>query len=217
MQIKKMKNLLLPIFLISYTFIFSQQIATLKYKGGGDWYANPTALPNLIQFSNTNIHTAIDKAKTITLDDDNINNYPIIFVTGHGNIFFTNDEAKNLKNYLISGGFIHISDNYGLDKYIRRELTKVFPTLTLQQIPNNHPIYHQTFSFPKGMPKIHEHNKKPPQGLGLFYKNRLIVFYDYESDLSDGWEDAEIHNNPKETRMKALKMGSNIIEYAFKH
>lgn len=213
-----MKSFILFFLLINYSVIFSQQIAVLKYNGGGDWYANPTSLTNLLQFCNNNINTAVNqKVATVTLEDDTINKYPIVFVTGHGNIFFTDNDVKNLRNYLISGGFIHISDNYGLDKYIRRELKKVFPTLKLQEIPNNHPIYNQTFSFKKGMPKIHEHNKKPPQGLGLFYKNRLIIFYDYESDLSDGWEDAEIHNNPKEIRMKALKMGSNIIEYAFKH
>ncbi|OCK42049.1 hypothetical protein BA195_12615 [Tenacibaculum soleae] len=213
-----MKSFILFFLLINYSVIFSQQIAVLKYNGGGDWYANPTSLTNLLQFCNNNINTAVNqKVATVTLEDDTINKYPIVFVTGHGNIFFTDNDVKNLRNYLISGGFIHISDNYGLDKYLRRELKKVFPTLKLQKIPNNHPIYHQTFSFKKGMPKIHEHNKKPPQGLGLFYKNRLIIFYDYESDLSDGWEDAEIHNNPKEIRMKALKMGANIIEYAFKH
>lgn len=213
-----MKSFILFFLLINYSVIFSQQIAVLKYNGGGDWYANPTSLTNLLQFCNNNINTAVNqKVATVTLEDDTINKYPIVFVTGHGNIFFTDNDVKNLRNYLISGGFIHISDNYGLDKYLRRELKKVFPTLKLQEIPNNHPIYNQTFSFKKGMPKIHEHNKKPPQGLGLFYKNRLIIFYDYESDLSDGWEDAEIHNNPKEIRMKALKMGANIIEYAFKH
>ncbi|MDO6813484.1 DUF4159 domain-containing protein [Tenacibaculum soleae] len=213
-----MKSFILFFLLINYSVIFSQQIAVLKYNGGGDWYANPTSLTNLLQFCNNNINTAVNqKVATVTLEDDTINKYPIVFVTGHGNIFFTDNDVKNLRNYLISGGFIHISDNYGLDKYLRRELKKVFPTLKLQEIPNNHPIYNQTFSFKKGMPKIHEHNKKPPQGLGLFYKNRLIIFYDYESDLSDGWEDAEIHNNPKEIRMKSLKMGANIIEYAFKH
>lgn len=213
-----MKSFILFFLLINYSVIFSQQIAVLKYNGGGDWYANPTSLTNLLQFCNKNINTAVNqKVATVTLEDDTINKYPIVFVTGHGNIFFTDNDVKNLRNYLISGGFIHISDNYGLDKYLRRELKKVFPTLKLQEIPNNHPIYNQTFSFKKGMPKIHEHNKKPPQGLGLFYKNRLIIFYDYESDLSDGWEDSEIHNNPKEIRMKALKMGANIIEYAFKH
>ena len=214
----KMKNITTFIFIFYCSFIFSQQVAVLKYKGGGDWYVNPTALPNLIQFTNTNSNTLIDtRVKTVTLEDDMINNHPIIFMTGHGNVFFTNDEATYLKNYLISGGFLHISDNYGLDKYVRRELKKVFPKNELQEIPNNHPIYNQTFSFPNGLPKIHEHDKKPSQGFGLFYNGRLIVFYDYESDLNDGWEDAIIHNNPEKTRIEALKMGSNIIEYAFKN
>lgn len=213
-----MKKALAILFLINSFIVFSQQIAVLKYQGGGDWYANPTALPNLIEYSNLHTKTLIDKnIQTVSLDDETVNNYPIIFLTGHGNVFFSNEDAENLKNYLISGGFLHISDNYGLNKYIRRELKKVFPSLKLQEIPNNHPIYHQTFSFPNGLPKIHEHDKKPPQGFGLFYKGRLIVFYDYESDLSDGWEDASVHNNPKEVREKALKMGSNIIEYAFKN
>ncbi|WP_420551164.1 DUF4159 domain-containing protein [Tenacibaculum aiptasiae] len=213
-----MKKALVILFLINSFIVFPQQIAVLKYQGGGDWYANPTALPNLIEYSNLHTKTLIDKnIQTVSLDDETVNNYPIIFLTGHGNVFFSNEDAENLKNYLISGGFLHISDNYGLNKYIRRELKKVFPSLKLQEIPNNHPIYHQTFSFPNGLPKIHEHDKKPPQGFGLFYKGRLIVFYDYESDLSDGWEDASVHNNPKEVREKALKMGSNIIEYAFKN
>ncbi|KAB1154672.1 DUF4159 domain-containing protein [Tenacibaculum aiptasiae] len=213
-----MKKALAILFLINPFIVFSQQIAVLKYQGGGDWYANPTALPNLIEYSNLHTKTLIDKnIQTVSLNDETVNNYPIIFLTGHGNVFFSNEDAENLKNYLISGGFLHISDNYGLNKYIRRELKKVFPSLKLQEIPNKHPIYHQTFSFPNGLPKIHEHDKKPPQGFGLFYKGRLIIFYDYESDLSDGWEDASVHNNPKEMREKALKMGSNIIEYAFKN
>ena len=213
-----MKHLLVIIICLISTLTLAQEIATLKYNGGGDWYANPTALPNLIKFTNTNCKTSIDKnIKTVTASNEEIYSYPILFLTGHGNVFFSNDESENLKNYLISGGFLHISDNYGLDKYIRRELKKVFPKLELQEIPGNHPIYNQTFNFPDGLPKIHEHNKKPPQGFGLFYEGRLIVFYDFESDLSDGWEDAAVHNNPKETREKALKMGSNIIEYAFKN
>lgn len=213
-----MRNLLILFCCISFTNVFSQQIAVLQYNGGGDWYANPTALPNLIRFTNQNTKTLIDKnIQTVTLDDDEVNNYPIIFVTGHGNIFFNDDEVKVLREYLISGGFLHVSDNYGLDKYFRREIKKVFPEIELQEIPTNHPIYHQTYTFQNGIPKIHEHDRKPPKGFGLFYKNRLVVFYDYESDLSDGWEDQEVHNNPKEVREKALKMGANMIEYAFKH
>ena len=210
-------NLFILIFIISST-MFSQQVAILKYSGGGDWYANPTALKNLIEFCNTNINTNIyTKPSTVEVGSIDINNYPIVFITGHGNIYFSDDDKENLFNYLTSGGFLHISDNYGLDKYIRRELKNVFPDLEFQEIPQNHPIYHQTFNFENGVPKIHEHDNKPPQGFGLFYEGRLICFYDYESDLSDGWEDEEIHNDAYEIRLKALQMGANIIEYAFKN
>lgn len=211
-------NLLFSLlFFVSFN-LYSQQIAVLKYKGGGDWYANPTSLPNLITFTNNNIHTGISKnIATINSDDEDIFNYPLVFVTGHGNIFFSSEDIENLRSYLISGGFMHISDNYGFDPYVRRELKKLFPKLELQEIPPAHPIFHQTYTFTNGLPKIHEHDKKPPKALGLFYKGRLLVFYDHESDLSDGWEDASVHNNPKEVREMALKMGANIIEYAFKN
>ncbi len=206
------------LFFLFFQQIQAQEVAILKYNGGGDWYANPTAIPNLIAFSNKNCKTNLAKTpKTVSVADEEIFNYPIVFMTGHGNVFFSDDDATNLKNYLISGGFLHISDNYGLDTYIRRELKKVFPTLKLQEIPKNHPIYHQKFSFQNGVPKIHEHNGKAPQGFGLFYQGRLVVFYDYESDLSDGWEDEAVHNDPKEIRTKALQMGANMITYAFKH
>lgn len=207
------------IFFLSLGFsTFAQEVAVLKYNGGGDWYANPTAIPNLIEFSNKNIKTFISKNPTrVSAGSSDIFNFPIIFMTGHGNVFFTDKEANNLRQYLISGGFLHISDNYGLDKYIRPQLKKVFPKLELQEIPFTHPIFNQTFTFEKGIPKIHEHDKKMPQGFGLFFEGRLVCFYDYESDLSDGWEDPEVHNNSPETRLKALQMGSNIIEYAFKN
>jgi len=199
-------------------YTYAQDVALLKYNGGGDWYANPTAIPNLIAFTNQNIKTNISKnPKIVSIGSEDIFNFPIVFMTGHGNIYLSDDEVKNLKNYLISGGFLHISDNYGLDKFIRRELKKVFLKLELIEIPVNHPIYNQTYKFPKGIPKIHEHDKKPAQGFGLFHEGRLLIFYDYETDLSDGWEDAEIHNNPKNVREKALQMGANIIEYAFKN
>ncbi|WP_298881380.1 DUF4159 domain-containing protein [uncultured Polaribacter sp.] len=213
-----MKQLL---FLILTFLLYSanaQDVAILKYNGGGDWYANPTAIPNLVEFANTNIKTNISKnPQTVTIDSEDIFNFPIVFMTGHGNVLFSDDDANNLRNYLISGGFLHISDNYGFDKFIRRELKKVFPKLDFLEIPNNHPIYNQTFKFENGIPKIHEHDKKPAQGFGLFFEGRLVVFYDYETDLSDGWEDEIIHNNPKSVREKALKMGANIIEYAFKN
>ena len=196
----------------------AQDVAILKYNGGGDWYANPTAIPNLIAFTNATIKTTISKnPKTVTVGSEDLFNFPMVFMTGHGNVTFSEREAENLKTYLISGGFLHISDNYGLDVYIRKALKKVFPELELVEIPSNHTLYNQTYTFPNGIPKIHEHDQKKAQGFGLFYEGRLIVFYDYETDLSDGWEDAAIHNNPKEVREKALKIGSNIVEYAFKN
>jgi hypothetical protein len=211
-----MKQLLILFTFSTFLSINAQDVAILKYNGGGDWYANPTAIPNLIAFANATIKTTISKnPQTINAESEDIFNFPMLFMTGHGNVLFSDEEATNLKNYLISGGFLHISDNYGLDKFIRTELKKVFLELELQEIPSNHPIYNQTFKFPNGMPKIHEHDKKQAQGFGLFYEGRLIVFYDYETDLSDGWEDEIIHHDPKEVREKALKMGSNIIEYAF--
>ena len=208
-------------FLFSTFFFLSisaQDVAILKYNGGGDWYANPTAIPNLVAFANTNIKTNISKnPQVVYIGSEDLFNYPVLFMTGHGNVYFSDNDANNLRNYLISGGFLHISDNYGLDKFIRKELKKVFFELELKEIPTNHPIYNQTFKFPNGIPKIHEHNKKIAQGFGLFYQGRLVVFYDYETDLSDGWEDEIIHNNPESVREKALKMGANIIEYAFKN
>jgi uncharacterized protein DUF4159 len=197
--------------------INSQQLATLKYEGGGDWYSNPTALPNLIAFCNENIQTTLDpKPLTVSSKSTEIYNYPIVFMTGHGNVFFSIDASQNLRNYLIAGGFLHISDNYGLDKFIRKEMKKVFPDLQFQEIPFDHPIYHQKYNFDV-LPKIHEHNNKPAQGFGIFYKGRLVCFYDYESDLSDGWEDNNVHNDPYEIRLKALQMGANIVSYAFKN
>ena len=194
----------------------AQQIATLEYDGGGDWYANPTALPNLIAFCNENIATKIQEkptsVKSASLD---IYNYPILFITGHGNIYFDDESAENLRNYLTSGGFIHVSDNYGLDKYVHSAFKKIFPELTFVEVPYTHPIYHQTYDFDKGVPKIHEHDGKAAQGFGLFYEGNLVCFYDYESDLSDGWESQAVHNDPPAIRLKALQMGANIIQYAF--
>lgn len=196
----------------------SQEIAILKYQGGGDWYANPTALPNLINFVNTSTKCAISKEpQVVTLSDNAIYTYPIVFMTGHGNVHFDEQDVQKLRNYLVSGGFLHISDNYGLDNYIRKELKKVFPYDSFTEIPSTHLIYHQTYKFPKGLPKIHEHDNGTPKGLGIFHKGRLVIFYDHECDLSDGWEDQSIHNDPEDIRLKALKMGSNIIEYAFKN
>ncbi len=212
-------NKILQIFLLllsSHTFC--QEVAILKYDGGGDWYANPTAVPNLIKFCNDEINAGIkEKPQVVTTESNDIFNYPIVFITGHGNVLFTPAAVENLKKYLNSGGFIHISDNYGLDKFIRREMKKVFPEHDFVEIPKNHPIFNQTFTFDDGLPKIHEHDAKPPTAYGIFIEGRLVCFYDFESDLSDGWEDLEVHNDNKQTRTKALRMGANIIEYAFKN
>jgi hypothetical protein len=211
--------LILAICLFKTTNLFSQsyQIGLLKYSGGGDWYANlETSLPNLIKFCNTNLKTTINTEQAIVeAGSSEIFNYPFVHMTGHGNVVFSNQEADNLRKYLLSGGFLHISDNYGMDKFIRTQLKKVFPELELIELPFSHPIYHQTFNFDKGLPKIHEHDNKAPQGFGLIYEGRLICFYDVECDLSDGWESYDVHKDSPEIHEKALKMGANIISYAF--
>ena len=205
--------ILLPLICLSQN---TYSVATLKYNGGGDWYANPTALPNLIEFSNNNIGTNIKKSPEIVeVGSSDIFNYPFVHMTGHGNIFFSNEEANNLRKYLLSGGFLHVDDNYGLDEFFRKEITKVFPNKKLVLINSNHIIFNQSFKFPNGLPKIHIHDAKPSEAYGIFDNGRLICLYTYESDLSDGWEDSEVHNDSEETRLKALKMGSNIIEYVF--
>ena len=192
------------------------KIALLKYKGGGDWYANPTSLPNLIQFCNKEMGTNIDKEPvTVDAGSPDIFNYPLVHMTGHGNVVFSAQEAANLRNYLIAGGFLHVDDNYGLDEFIRREMKKVFPETDFVELPYSHPIYSQKYSFPKGLPKIHEHDNKPTQGFGLFYQEKLVCFYSYETDLGDGWEDQAVHNDPSEKRIEALKMGANIVLYVF--
>lgn len=192
------------------------QLALLKYNGGGDWYANPTSLTNLIDFCNKNLKTSFKKEyATVEVGSVEIFNYPFIHMTGHGNVVFNDQEAMNLRNYLLAGGFLHISDNYGIDKYLRPQLKKVFPELDLVEIPFNHPIFHQTYNFPNGLPKIHEHDSKPPQGFGLIWEGRMICFYDFECDLGDGWEDSDVHKDSPEKRLKALQMGANIIQYIF--
>jgi hypothetical protein len=194
----------------------SQEIALLKYNGGGDWYANPTSLPNLIKFCNQNINTTIkNKPATVEPGSPDIFSYPYIHATGHGNILFNDNEILNLRNYMLSGGFVHFDDNYGLDEYLRREIKKIFPNSNLVEIPATHPIFQKPYSFPSGIPKIHEHDGKRPQAFGIFENNRLILLYTYECDLGDGWEDAEVNNDPKEVRDKALKMGANILNYIF--
>jgi hypothetical protein len=192
-----------------------QQIALLKYRGGGDWYANPTSLPNLVKFCNANLNMNLSEPATVEVGSRDIFNYPFVHITGHGNIIFSDEEVRNLRAYLLAGGFLHIDDNYGLDKFIRPQMKRVFPELEFVELPYNHPIYHQTYDFPRGLPKIHEHDNKPPQGFGLVYEGRLVCFYTYECDLGDGWEDQAVHGDSEETRTKALQMGANIIQYIF--
>jgi hypothetical protein len=214
------KTFYLIIFLFSSTIVINAQsevqIALVKYRGGGDWYANPTSLPNLVKFCIDQLRTSINPdIATVEVGDAQLYNYPFIHLTGHGNIVFDENETQNLRNYLVAGGFLHIDDNYGLDQYVRKEMKKVFPDLDFVELPTDHPIYHQKFQFPDGIPKIHEHDNKPSQGFGLIYNGRLVCFYSYESDLGDGWEDATVHNDSEETRLKALRMGANLIQYVF--
>ena len=191
------------------------QLAVLKYNGGGDYYANPTALPNLIQFCNSNLGTSISKdVPYVEAGSPELFAYPMVHMTGHGNVVFSLSEAENLRTYLMGGGFLHIDDNYGMDQFIRTELKKVFPGNDLVELPFNHPIFHQKYDF-NGLPKIHEHDGKRPQAFGIIVEGRLVCLYTYETDLSDGWEDKEVHNDPEEKRKQALQMGANILMYAF--
>jgi hypothetical protein len=198
--------------------VSAQEIALLQYGGGGDWYANPTSLPNLVKFCNQNINTALkEKVPTVTPGSVDIFDFPIVHMTGHGNVFFTAEEAENLRKYLISGGFLHIDDNYGIDPYIRKELVKIFPNAELKELPANFPLFNYVYKFPQGMPKIHEHDGGRPQAFGIFVEDRLVLLYTFETDLGDGWENPEVHNDPQEVRKKALQMGANMIKYVFEH
>lgn len=217
-----MKKIIVALFIVfCFGNVWSQQettvkIALLKYSGGGDWYSNPTSLPNLIAFSNNNLGTNIHPTPaTVEAGSYDLFNYPLVHMTGHGNVIFSDREVELLQTYLISGGFLHIDDNYGMDPYIRRELKKIFPGQELVELPFDFPIYHQKYEFENGLPKIHEHDGKPAQGFGLFYDERLVIFYTYECDLGDGWESYAVHKDPEHIRQKALQMGANIISYVF--
>ncbi|MEL7004349.1 MAG: DUF4159 domain-containing protein [Bacteroidota bacterium] len=222
MNIKLTKSVkLLAAFLLffSFTTVVGQgkvKIAKLKYNGGGDWYANKTALPNLIDFCNRELRMNLDyEEEVVDVGSSEIFLYPYVYMTGHGNVVFSNSDAQNLRKYLEAGGFLHIDDNYGLDQFIRLEMKKVFPELEFVELPFNHPIYHQKFDFRNGLPKIHEHDGQPAQGFGLILKGRLVAYYSYESDLGNGWEDQSVHKDPEAKRQQALKMGANILTYCF--
>lgn len=196
---------------------FAQNYAfgVLKYRGGGDWYANPTSVPNLAEFCRQNLNMQIGETEYVDVGSPDLFNFPFVHMTGHGNVVFSADEMENLRTYLLGGGFLHIDDNYGMDAYIRPQIKLLFPDKELVEVPFDHPIYHQKYDFPNGLPKIHEHDNKPPQGFGIFHNGRIILFYSYETDLGDGWEDQSVHKDSQEARLKALKTGANLVQYAF--
>ncbi|TPE45780.1 DUF4159 domain-containing protein [Pontibacter mangrovi] len=194
---------------------YSFKIAKLKYNGGGDWYANKTSLPNLIRFCNQNLNMNIAAEEDVVeVGSPELFAYPFVHMTGHGNVVFSDAEAQNLRNYLLSGGFLHIDDNYGLNEFIRKEMKKVFPEHEFVELPFDHPIYGQKYAFSRGLPKVHEHDNKPPQGFGIIHEGRLVCFYTYETDLGNGWEDQEVYNDPEPIRQQALRMGANILTFA---
>lgn len=194
------------------------RIALLKYNGGGDWYANPTSLPNLIEYCNKNIGTNINPdPATVDVGSADLFNYPLVHLTGHGNIVFSESDVLNLRHYLEAGGFLHIDNNYGIEQYVRREMKKVLPDQEFVELPFNHAIYHTVYQFDNGLPKIHEHDNLPPQGFGLFVNGRLVCFFSHECDLGDGWEDPSVHNDPMEKHIEALQMGANIVSFVFSH
>lgn len=206
------------IFLLLFVGQHDFTIARLKYTGGGDWYANPSSLTNLLAAINerTSIRAA-PREEVVEITDAKLFEHPYLYMTGHGNVRFDDEEIKILRTYFAAGGFLHADDNYGMDSTFRRQIAKIFPDSPLVELPFDHPIYHSFYDFPHGLPKIHEHDGKPAQGFGIFYENRLVVFYTYECDLGDGWEDPDVHNDPAEKREQALQMGINIVMYNLTH
>ena len=215
-----MKKILMIVFMALSVNAFSQktQVAVLKYKGGGDWYSNPTSLPNLVKFCNQMINADIDANVTVVdVGSLDVFNYPFVHMTGHGNVFFDENDLDNIRNYLLAGGFLHIDDNYGMKDYVMSQMQKAFPELQWVELPYSHEIFKKPYQFPDGLPKIHEHDNKAPQAFAMIYEGRMLCLFTYECDLGDGWEDSRVHNDSNETRLKALEMGVNIITYAFSH
>lgn len=193
---------------------FQYEFAVAKYNGGGDWYANPTSLKNLIQFCNEELRMNINPAAaTVEVGSEDIFNYPFVHLTGHGNVVFSDADRDNIVIYLLAGGFLHIDDNYGMDKFIRPQLQQLLPGNELIELGSDHPIFNSPYEFKGGLPKIHEHDAKAPQAFALYNEGRMVLLYTFESDLGDGWEDKNVHNDSEETRLKALRMGANIISY----
>jgi len=215
-----MSRMLLFLFLFTGSLSFAQStgsysFAVMQYRGGGDWYANPTALPNLAEFCREELKMEIGETEFVDVGSPDLFNYPFVHMTGHGNVVWNGNDQANLRAYLMGGGFLHIDDNFGMDPFIRGQIKQLFPDKELIEVPFDHPIYHQKYDFPKGLPKVHEHDGLPPQGFGIFDNGSLVLFYTYESDLGDGWEDPSVHNDPQEIRLEALQMGANIVQYAF--
>lgn len=215
----KLRYLLFSLLLLtSFSPAPKLRLGLLKYNGGGDWYANPTSLPNLAKFCNQELGTNLDTENgVVEAGSPEIFQYAFIHSTGHGNMTMNEQEASNMRAYLLAGGFWHIDDNYGMDPFVRPTLKKIFPEAELVELPFDHPIYHQHYQFNSGLPKIHEHDGKPPRGYGLIVKGRVVVFYSFECDLGDGWEDFTVHKDPAEKHIQALQMGANILQYAFTH
>jgi hypothetical protein len=190
-------------------------IARLQYDGGGDWYANPSSIPNLLEAIRERTSLPVERTEArVTLMDEKLWDYPFLHMTGHGNVKLTDAEVVRLREYLQRGGFLHADDNYGLDESFRREMKRVFPDRELVDVPLSHPVYHAVYDFPKGVPKIHEHDGKPARGFGIFLGDRLAVYYSYESDLGNGWEDPETYKDPIALHEAALRMGINLFVYA---
>ncbi len=215
-----MRILAVIFFALLSSFSFGQNqssyaLAVLQYKGGGDWYANPTAVPNLTQFCRDNLGMNLGETEYVEVGSPTLFDYPFVHMTGHGNVVFSANDIENLRAYLLGGGFLHIDDNYGMDAFVRTQIQRVFPENELVEVPFDHPIYHQRYDFNQGLPKVHAHDDNSPQGFGIFHEGRMVLFYSYESDLGDGWEDESVHGDPAEVRMKALQMGANLVQYAF--
>ncbi len=213
------KLLLILLFFSPFTFHLSlcqPQLALLRYGGGGDWYANPTSLRNLTAFCNQDQQMGlVAEPATVDVGSAELFNYPFVHMTGHGNVVFTEAEVQNLRRYLTGGGFLHIDDNYGLRQYVMPQMQRVFPELEWVELPFSHPIYHQKYDFPNGLPKVHEHDNLPPKGYALVWQGRVVCFFSWECDLGDGWEDPDVHGDSQATRLRALRMGSNLVSYAF--
>ncbi len=214
MRLALVLGLILPCLTLQAQQATSFSLAVLQYRGGGDWYANPTSVPNLAEYCTANLGMSLGETQFVDVSSPDLFNYPFVHMTGHGNVVFNASERENLRAYLLGGGFLHIDDNYGMDPFVRPQLEQLFPEKELTEVPFEHAVYHQKYNFPKGLPKIHAHDEAPPRGYGIFHEGRMVIFYSFESDLGDGWEDPAVHRDSDEIRQQALQMGANLVQYA---